>query len=196
MILFLILSQALAGESCDIARTDSIGKSVYSIKCHSDYANIVSDSHEKMWNLSLEQAKLEAEKDCENHGFCDYDIISRSRRIYACSFRATSKNTEASFLCHLSYREEKIHYENVMSTLKLISETVGKEYTPEVVRLLSKNKYDFCLIKESSSIMLRGQGVFFIYSKNRKWVVDKMEPDKFEAMNELFNKNDCYLNKL
>ena len=193
MILFLILSQALAGD-CDIHQIG--GEPVYYIDCKvpkiPNVSSVLIEQNEKMWNLSLEQAKLEAEKDCENHGFCDYDIISRSRRIYACSFRTSSKNTESSFLCHLSYREEKIHYENVVSTLKLISETVGKEYTPEVVRLLSKNKYDFCLIKESSSIMLRGQGVFFIYSKNRKWVVDKMDPDKFEAMNELFSKNDCY----
>jgi hypothetical protein len=155
------------------------------------YATIISDSNRRMWDLSLEQARLEAQNDCVNHDFCDYDIISRARRIYACQFYGNSKRTLESFNCSLKYREEQLNHKKLLDAMDEIQRIAGSKYTAEIFNHFINDDYKLCNHRETESIILYRNSVFYIYSNNRKWTVDKMEPEKFEAIKLLFKNAGC-----
>ena len=140
--------------------------------------------------LSLEQAKMEAENDCRNYGFCDYDIISRSRRIYACSFRSENRLNE-SYACSLTYREEKAALENLESLFRFLKEKAGDSYVSEIARILMHEAQTACYHERTQSIVIKKAGAFLVYSKDRKWIVDRLEPEKFSIVSVWFEEESC-----
>jgi hypothetical protein len=169
--------------------------SVYSIRSpcpveKSSAAQAMIHAGQVKADLSLEQAKLEAESDCRNYGFCDYDIISRSRRIYACSSQSESRLNE-NYVCSLTYREEKTAIENLESLFRFLKEKAGESYTSEIAKILMREAQTVCYHERTQSILVKKTGVFLVYSRNRKRIVDRLEPEKFDIVSTWFEEESC-----
>ncbi len=183
-------------DTCGVKRVGS--SSVYTINAcpitpSIDWSKIVSEPSEKMWQLSLEQARLEASSDCSNFNFCDYDIISRARRINACSFYPDLDSTYKSYICTVSYRQEKEAVKSLEDTHNTIVSMVGSRYASEIMRNHMLDGYTMCVYRPINVIVTYPDNsrVYYVYSDNKRALVDKLDPDKYDKVTSWISKGDC-----
>jgi hypothetical protein len=157
-------------------------------------ARIISDSQEDMWNLAMSQARIQAQSDCDVYGMCDYDLIARARRIYACSFRSTAPSTQ-EINCSISYREEAQAIQRVALFLKFLSQKAGEKHLKEIMNQISKEGYTLCFHERTESIITyRDRSAFFVFSKDRRWVIDRLEPHKLLSVEQWVEQSNCLRN--
>jgi hypothetical protein len=178
--LFCVATVDAGSNCCDGTYSSSEGRGTCSYHggvCETMF-DLYLDSSDEQWELSISQAKLQAESDCVQGISCDYDIIGRARRIYDCNFRGGKK-----YNCSLSYTESAALLEIYEDFIK----AYGVDNASEILEKRSRLPSKFIPGETTTILFDETISVFYIFRGKSRSVVTPLDQEQYERMLKYWN---------